>query len=64
MLEHWYAALSAELGCVFDVSDIDAAKQALYKARRESGDPSLEGLSIRVSPLHPTSQLWIVKNGH
>jgi hypothetical protein len=61
MLELWYEALASSIGIVLSVSDINAAKQALYKARRESADPALDFLSIRVSPLAPQSELWIVK---
>jgi len=63
MLEHWYDALSQPLGIVLEVvsGDIEAARQALYKVRRESGDESLSGLSVRINPLAPDRELFLMK---
>lgn len=59
-LEYWYDALASEFGIVVQVSDPDSAKQALYRARASSGDPALEGLTIKTSPFAPSSELWIM----
>lgn len=60
-LEFWYAAAASEFGYVIAVSDPNAAKQALYRARAKSGDPMLEGLEIWTSPHLPQEELWIVR---
>lgn len=60
-LEFWYAALRADIGVVIDTDNVSRLQQKLYIARREAQDPSLEGLSIVISPTSPSTQLWIVK---
>jgi hypothetical protein len=60
-LELMYEALASEFGIVIAVDDPERVKQALYRARSKSGEPSLAGLQIRVSPLCPNEELWIVK---
>lgn len=64
-LELLYRALStpAGIGIVVQVSDFKRAAQALYKARREAGDPALAPLQFRVSPLGLSEELWIVRSG-
>ena len=60
VLELWYQALGSRLGIVIEVSDMERAKQKLYKLRADNPDPDLESLSIQTSPTTP-NQLWIVK---
>lgn len=61
-LEFLYDALVSQFGIVLAVDDPDRVKQALYRARQKSGESSLAGLQIRVSPVLPREELWIVKN--
>lgn len=60
-LEFWYAAQASQYGVVLAVSDIALAKSKLYQARSKSGDPALSGIQIRVSPVLPHEELWLVK---
>lgn len=60
-LSFWYQALASPLGVSLAVSDIDHAKQALYRARAAANDPQLSKLQLRVSPVLPKEELWIVK---
>lgn len=61
-LEFLYTALGSQHGVVIAVSDVDAAKQALYRARTKAADPDLNGLQLRTSPTDPHDHIWIVKN--
>lgn len=61
-LSFWYEALSAEFGIIISTNNPEALRQALYKARREAGDPALDHMSIRISPLLPEEEVWIVKS--
>ena len=63
MLEFLYDALSQDIGIVIEVvsGDIEAVRQALYKARREAGDEELSCLSLRISPLNPR-EIFIMRN--
>jgi len=60
-LEFWYQALATPFGIVIAVSDVEAAKQRLYQARAKSGDPALSAIQIRVSPVSPSEELWLVR---
>lgn len=60
-LEFWYEALNSPFGIVVAVSDIEAGKQRLYQARAKSGDPALSAIQIRVSPVSPLEELWLVR---
>lgn len=60
-LEDWYAALNSPYGVVIAVSDPAKAIQRYYQARAKSGDPDLQGLSIRRSPTEP-NEIWLVKD--
>lgn len=60
-LEFWYEALASQYGVVIAVSDVNAVKQKLYQARAKSGDPALSDIQIRVSPVSPTEELWLVR---
>jgi hypothetical protein len=62
MLEFWYEALSEPIGIVLVTNNLEAAKQALYKARRDCGDSDLASLTIRVNPLAPDRELFIMKS--
>lgn len=55
-----YEALGSVHGIVIEVDDIERARQALYRYRREARDPDLEVLAIIPSPL-VKNQLWIVR---
>lgn len=52
-------ALLTKFGIEIAVSDVEFAKQALYRARQ--GQAVLEGLQIRTSLDNPSGALWIVK---
>ena len=59
-IEFWYEALGSKVGIVVAVSDVPKAIQRLYQARSKSGDPDLEGLSIRRSPVKPNEEVWLI----
>lgn len=61
-LQLWYEALASDLGIVISTNNPEALRQVLYKARRESGDPALEGMSVRISPLLPDQEVWILRD--
>ena len=53
-------AAASPLGLVVEaLGDRDLLRQQFYAARKASGDPSLDGLQFRLSPLSE-SELWIV----
>ncbi len=55
-----YQALGSSIGLLLQTSDFGRARQRLYAARAEIGDPALAGLQFRSSPL-PGGDLIIVK---
>ncbi len=61
LLELWYAALRdpGRIGIKVQCSNADRMKAALYKARKESGDPDLAKLMIQTSPLNPDGEVLI-----
>ena len=61
LLEYWYLALGSPSGIVLAVSDVDRTRQRLYQVRVKAGDPDLEGISIRVSPVLPQEEIWLIK---
>lgn len=62
-LSYWYAALASDLGVCVLTDNRERLRQRLYAARAASGDTSLEGLSLVLSPLNQ-EHVWILKNGH
>jgi len=56
-----YQAVATPLGMVLEVEDFVKATQALYRAKREAADPSLDLLQFRRSPYRPEAEVWIVK---
>lgn len=56
-----YQALSSDLGIVVESDNVALAKQRLYKARADAGDPTLACLQLRTSPVRPDAEIWIVK---
>jgi hypothetical protein len=56
-----YEALASPYGKVVETSDVERLRQALYKARRDSNDVSLDCLAFCQSPTNPEGELWIVK---
>lgn len=60
-LELLYQALAARFGVVVATSNMQLALGRLYAARKKSGDPALDGLTLRRSPFNPHNELWIVK---
>jgi len=62
MLELLYEALASRYGIIVATNNPEALRQQLYKARREAADPDLQQLSIRISPLLPKQEVWIVRN--
>lgn len=60
MLEYLYEALASAKGIKLSVSDMEAAKRRLYKARADACDPDLEQLALVPSPTSST-ELWILR---
>lgn len=58
LLELLYQALSSKFGVALETSHPKSAKQALYRTRKDSGDPELDNLSIRSGP---GDEVWIVR---
>lgn len=56
-----YQALREDIGVLIQVSDFARARQALYRARADAGDPALAQLQFRTSPGLPGGNLIIVK---
>ena len=57
-----YAAASAAVGIRVRTDDPVKARTALYKFRNLVNDPELASLSVRVSPLNPEKEIWILSN--
>lgn len=57
-----YVALNSPRGILVPVSDFQLAQARLYRARKESGDPALDSLSLRRSPRGAMDEVWIVKD--
>jgi hypothetical protein len=55
-----YQALAEPVGLLLRATDPERARQRLYKARSELGDPALARLQIRISPLDE-GELVLVK---
>lgn len=53
----WYEAAAEDRGLRLSVDDPEAVRDALYEARRKSGDPTLDKLSIRIMG----EQVWLVR---
>lgn len=60
-LELCYLALASPIGIVVSVSAFVPVQQKLYAARKASGDPTLDCLQFRRSPIEPEGEIWIVK---
>jgi hypothetical protein len=60
ILHLWYSALSSPAGIEIEVSDFDAVRMRLYKARAEAKDTDLQGVALCASPFDPM-KLWLVK---
>ena len=56
-----YQAAATPLGVVLQVEDFVKATQALYRAKREAMDTSLDLLQFRRSPQRPETEVWIVR---
>lgn len=56
-------ALRFERGIAVPCSDPSALRMKLYKERKESGEPELDILEFRISPLSPDNELWITPKG-
>lgn len=56
-----YAALAEPIGLLLEVSDLDQARQALYRARAEAKDEELNQLQFRASPGLEGGNMIIVK---
>jgi hypothetical protein len=57
----WYAALAAPIGVEVETNSPDKLRHKLYMKRNELKDENLAGLSILISPLDPSSKLWVIK---
>lgn len=56
-----YQALREPIGVLVQTSDFARARQMLYRARADAGDPELSQLQFRVSPGLEGGNLIIVK---
>ena len=56
-----YQALREDIGVLIQVSDFARARQALYRARADAGDPELAQLQFRTSPGLAGGNLIIVR---
>jgi len=54
------AAVTSAFGLRLRVSNPVRARQALYRFRKEFGDPSFEDLMLKVSPDDPEGELWLL----
>jgi hypothetical protein len=59
MLELLMQAAQCEYGLIVSSDDPLALRAALYRERAK--DPTLQCLSLILSPDHPTTDLWIVR---
>jgi len=59
-IELLYEALSQPYGIALATSDLEKARQKLYRLREAAKDPDLERLAFVQSPTDPL-QLWIVR---
>lgn len=57
----WYQALSSERGIELLCSNTEAARRKLYEARKATGDPELNKITISVSPFDHR-KLWLKKD--
>lgn len=63
-LELLYQAFHAKLGILVRTSgDVSRIQVALATARLKSGDPDLQIISVKRSPLAPQTDLMLVKRG-
>jgi hypothetical protein len=56
-------ALRFERGIAVPCSDPNALRMQLYKERKATGEPELDLLEFRISPLSPDNELWIMPKG-
>lgn len=56
-----YEALGQPIGLLCQSSEPERARQAMYRVRKVLGDPALDGLQFRASPL-PDGNLLILKS--
>lgn len=61
LLEFWYAGLRAKFGVRLRTANgVGRLRAAMYKARKDSGDPDLQALALCPSRIDPTNELWVV----
>jgi hypothetical protein len=60
-VELLYRALAAPIGIAVLCSDATRARNSLYVARAKLADPLLDRLQVRVNPLLPAKELWLIK---
>ena len=56
-------ALRFEHGIAVQCSDPLSLRTVLYRERKSSGEPELDLLEFRISPLSPDNELWIKPKG-
>jgi hypothetical protein len=59
VIELLYQALVEEIGIVVSCTDPEKLRNRLYLEKKK--DPEFEKLSFFISPINPTSELWIAK---
>jgi hypothetical protein len=61
-LMYWRSAQSSPFGIGLTTTDPAKAKRQLYAARAESGDPTLNSITIRTSPQRPSTDIWLTRD--
>lgn len=61
-LQYWRMAQVSPFGFAVRTTDPALAKRQLYTARAKAADPSLNAITIRTSPEHPSTDLWLVRD--
>jgi hypothetical protein len=66
LITYLHQALDTKWGLKLEVSDVEAFKRRFYKVRKHcithDGVEDFETLSLKVSPTHPETQVWIINN--
>lgn len=61
LMELLYDAKREPVGLVVTTDNVEGLRQRLYSVRKE--DPDLATLSFVISPINPSSELWILNKG-
>lgn len=61
-LDLLYSAIDSPIGVLVETNNVERLQARLYKVRRDhvESDPRLANISLKPSPISPTTQLWII----